>query len=202
LLPYSCLEVVDVIDKPGQPALVQLREIPIPRGSKVVFWVDDNPENNYQIAATFEKMEISCVFCTSTKDALKVISNYRWLLYFDQGDFRIITDMVRNEDGKINYTAGIELLKELYQTYNYGFEVMIYCQDVKKAEDNCKKLDLKGRYKINAKEDELKKFLGELMVSQKSVSTKAALAEIVQMTIKIGQKYKIKIGKITIIEEN
>jgi len=73
-----------------------------------------------------------------------------------------------------------------------------------KAEDNCKKLDLKGRYKINAKEDELKKFLGDLMESPKSVSTKPleAPAEIVEMPIKIEQKYKIKIGKITIIEEN
>jgi len=70
--------------------------------------------------------------------------------------------MVRYEDGEANYTAGIDLLKELYQTYNYGFEVMIYCKDVKQAEDNCKMLGLKGRYKIGSTPSELKKFVGEL----------------------------------------
>jgi len=67
LLPYSCLEIVDVIDKPGQPALVQLGEIPIPRGPKVVFWVDDNPENNYKIAATFERWKFPVCFAHQQK---------------------------------------------------------------------------------------------------------------------------------------
>jgi len=131
------MAVVDVIDKDGQPALGQLREIPVPRGSKGMFWADDdNRENNCKIAAKLEKEEVLCAFCTSTKYALKVINNYRWLLYFDQGDFRIITEIVRYKDGRLNYTAGIDFLKRLSQTYNYGFAVMIYCKEVKKAEEN------------------------------------------------------------------
>ena len=111
LLPYSCFEVIDVEDIANQPSLVKLREIPVPRGSRVVFWVDDNPENNYRFGRELELAGVSCVFCTSTKDALYIISSYRWLLYFDNADFRIVTDMVRYEDGIPNYTAGIDLLK-------------------------------------------------------------------------------------------
>ena len=159
LLPYSCLEVIDVITKENEPVFIKLREIPIPRSPKVVFWVDDNPENNYFLAQKLEERNISCVFCTNTTDALKVIDNYRWLLYFNKSDFRIVTDMVRKEGETINHTAGIDLLKALYQNYKYAFEVMVYCSDVKKAQENCEQGGLEGPYIITEKADKLIKFV-------------------------------------------
>ena len=159
LLPYSCLEVMDVIQVEHGPVLIRLREIPIPRSPKVVFWVDDNPENNYRLAQELEEKNISCVFCTNTIDALKVIDNYRWLLYFNKSDFRIVTDMVRKEGENMNYTAGIDLLKALYQNYKYAFEVLVYCSDVKKAQENCEQGGLKGPYSITCESTKLIEFV-------------------------------------------
>jgi len=83
LMPYSALEVVKAEHHKGLPDMIYLREIPVPRGNKVVFWVDDNPENNLGIMHELEKKGISCVACVSTKDAIRVMSNYRWLLHMD-----------------------------------------------------------------------------------------------------------------------
>jgi len=159
MLPYSCLEVLDVIETPKQPVFIKLREIPIPRAPKVVFWVDDNPENNYHLAKEVEEKGISCVFCVSTKDALRVIDNYRWLLYFHKADFRIITDMVREEEGKINYTAGIDLVEKLFKDYQYNFEVLIFCQDTVRAKANCEAKKLKGPFSITNDTKKVKEFL-------------------------------------------
>ena len=47
--------------------------------------------------------------------------------------------MVRiEEDGLPNFTAGIDLINELYTKYKYSFEVLIYCGDVESANLNCK----------------------------------------------------------------
>jgi len=159
MLPYSCLEVLDVIQTQGQPVYIKLREIPIPRAPKVVFWVDDNPENNYHLATEVEEKGISCVFCVSTKDALRVIDNYRWLLYFHQADFRIITDMVRYEDGVPNYTAGIDLVEKLFKDYQYNFDVLIFCQDTERAKANCVAKKLKGPFSITNDVSKVQEFL-------------------------------------------
>ena len=159
MLPYSCLEVLDVIEKPKEPVYVKLREIPIPRAPKVVFWVDDNPENNYSLAREVEEKGISCVFCVSTKDALRVIDNYRWLLYFHKADFRIITDMVRYEDDVPNYTAGIDLAEKLFKDYQYNFDVLIFCQDTARAHTNCEAKKLKGPFSITNDVKKVKEFL-------------------------------------------
>ena len=159
MLPYSCLEVLDVIENPGEPVYIKLREIPIPRAPKVVFWVDDNPENNHTLAKDVEEKGISCVFCVSTKDALRVIDNYRWLLYLHKADFRIITDMVRLEDGIPNYTAGIDLVEKLFKDYQYNFDVLIFCQDTTKAQKNCEAKGLRGPFSISNDIKKVKEFL-------------------------------------------
>ncbi len=74
LLPYSYLRVVEVRDQEGVPAYfsvyviattivdasryVKLREIHVPRGLKVVFWVDDNPQNNFGYIWELERIGI------------------------------------------------------------------------------------------------------------------------------------------------
>jgi ubiquitin C len=47
LLPYTSYEVEDVSDVPGEPLIIKLKEIPVPKTSRIILWVDDNPENNY-----------------------------------------------------------------------------------------------------------------------------------------------------------
>jgi len=161
ILPYSRLDVVDIIETPGEPVYIKLREIPIPRAPKVVFWVDDNPENNIEIAKAVEDKDISCVFAVSTEDALRVINSFQWVLLFQNADFRIITDMVRyeKEDGAANYTAGVDLVKKLFDDYQYNFEVLICCGDVERAQDSCNARNLKGRFSITDDFDTVEKFL-------------------------------------------
>ena len=159
LMPFTCLEVVSVTKNPSGRMYIKLREIPVPRGPKVLFWVDDNPENNFTEAVKLESQGISCVFCTSTQDALNVIDTYRWLLYLQRADFRIVTDMVRLEREEMNYVAGIELMQILFEDYRYGFEVLVYCNDVTKAENNCDNAKLKGPYVITSNQGKLLQFL-------------------------------------------
>ena len=60
------------------------------------------------------------------------------MIYLEGSNFRIVTDMVRNENGKLNYLAGIDLLTYLFKEIDYKNEVMVFCGDVKKAKENCK----------------------------------------------------------------
>lgn len=77
-----------------------MREIPVPKLAKIVFWVDDQPENNYYHARKLELKNISVVFCTSTQMALSVIKSYRWMIYMENSCFKIVTDMVRMKMGR------------------------------------------------------------------------------------------------------
>ena len=159
MLPYSCFEVIDVVESPGNPVYVKLRETSVPREQKVVFWVDDKPENNFKLAKEVEENDISCVFCISTKDALREIEKYRWLLYFEEASFRVVTDMVREEDGKMNYTAGVDLVEKLFRDEKYNFEVLIFCNDLKRAQETCDARNLKGRFSITNDKKIVRKFL-------------------------------------------
>jgi hypothetical protein len=58
------------------------------------------------------------------------------MLFLDDSNFRIITDMVRNENGQMNYYAGIDLLSYLFKVMKYKFEVLMFCKDTKKANEN------------------------------------------------------------------
>jgi len=159
MLPHSCFEVLEVIEETGKPVYIKLREVPTPRAPKVVFWTDDNPEHNHKIAKQIEEKDNSCVFCVSTKDALRVVEKYRWLLYFENSDFRIITDMVRHEDGVPNYNAGIDLVERLLRDFNYNFEILIFCKDVESAKKNCDERKLKGRFTITKDSSKVHQFL-------------------------------------------
>lgn len=75
--------------------------------------------------------------CTSTKDAMLLLKSYSWLMNLEAANFKRVTDMVRKEDGKMNYFAGIDLIKEIRNVYHYSHKIMIYCGDVKKARENC-----------------------------------------------------------------
>ena len=159
LMPFTCLEVQSVTKNASGQLHVKLRELPVPRSPKVLFWVDDSPENNFEEAIKLESKGISCVFCTSTEDALNIIDTYRWLLYIKKADFRIVTDMVRLENGEWNYLAGIDLMRILFKDYKYGFEVLVYCRDVEQAQTNCENAELNGPFSITANKKQLLQFL-------------------------------------------
>ena len=60
------------------------------------------------------------------------------MIYLEGSNFRVVTDMVREENGKLNYLARIDLLNYLFKEIDYKNEVMVFCGDVKRAEENCK----------------------------------------------------------------
>jgi len=159
LLPFSCFEVVDVIEVPEKPLYVNLKEICVPRSFDVVFWVDDNPENNYEYSRDLEMRGISVVFSTTTRQAVALIKIFRWLMYFPDSNLKIVTDMVRNEEGKVNYSAGLDLIEELCMKFKYSFHILCFCNDVKRAKENSELRKLKGNFYITKSSEELWEFL-------------------------------------------
>jgi len=159
MMPYSHFEVVDVIDNPNEFAVVKLREVSVPRSSKVVFWVDDEPQNNFKEIQKMERKNLSIVCCQSTTEAFKLLETYEWLLYLNGADLRVITDMVRVEEGNKNYLAGVDLIKGLRQTYNYGHPVLIYCSDEAAAKKNCEDQQLTDKVYVTSKMSKLENFI-------------------------------------------
>lgn len=160
LLPYSSFEVVDVVAATsGQPLTIKLRELAMLKSSKQLLWVDDNPEYNYYHAQPLEEKDTTVVFCTSTKDAKDLFQSHGWLLSLDDSKFRVVSDMVRDENGKPNYIAGIELLKSIFEDYNPNARSMIFCNNLQKANESAENAKLKGNFKIANQDDELEKFI-------------------------------------------
>ena len=159
ILPYTCFEVVDVIEYHDRPLYVKLKEICMPRAFNVVIWVDDEPHNNYDIAKDLELRGISVVFSTTTKQAVALIKMFRWLMYFPNSKLKIVTDMVRKEELAMNYTAGLDLIEELCMKFKYSFPSMCFCGDEKKAKANSEARKLKGNFTISNDAKKLEKFL-------------------------------------------
>ena len=143
LMPNTAFEVMNVIFVPNGPLIVKLQEIPDARSENIIFWVDDNPVNNQVIAAKFEKKGFSFIFCISTKQAMDAIARHRWIWSLQKQNLKIITDMTREEDGVMNYEAGICLIEEILKNFKYSFDILIHCQDTQKAEQNLEKKHIK-----------------------------------------------------------
>ncbi|CAD8201346.1 unnamed protein product [Paramecium pentaurelia] len=161
MYPFSTFVIDKIHVNPNQPHIVTMRELPLPRSENVLLWVDDNPENNYGYAEEIERQnnKISIIFCTSTKDAIQIIQKYKWLIYLAQSQFRVVSDMVRIEEGKTNYNAGIDLLCHLYQQMKYKNHTLIFCGDQQRAQGECKKRNLQGNFEVTNNVQVLKKFL-------------------------------------------
>jgi len=139
LLPYTCFQVLEATPSAnGNPAIVKLREIPVPRSFNVICWVDDIPSNNGKYILPCEKKGISVLPITSTKLALNFLRDYRWLFYLKNSQFKIVTDMVREEEElestKVskNYEAGILLIQKIQEEHKYGHKILVFCTDTKK----------------------------------------------------------------------
>lgn len=81
------------------------------------------------------------------------------MIYLESSKFRVVSDMVRMEEGKMNYSAGIELLFHLYWKMKYKNRTLIYCGDYKKYEEECKKRNIQGNFEITNNEQILMKFI-------------------------------------------
>ncbi|CAD8107787.1 unnamed protein product [Paramecium primaurelia] len=161
MMPFSTYRVLNVKQDDNQPIIVSMREIPFAKNTNnIVLWVDDNPQNNYQIAKKCETQnnKLSIIFCTSTNDAIQMINSHKWLLLLKKSQLRIITDMVRIENFIINYTAGVDLLNLLHKELNYNGEVLIFTQDEKQAIKNLKQTSYHN-YQVTRNQSVLENFI-------------------------------------------
>jgi len=105
---------------------IELKEAhPDIRGRKVLVWVDDvRGSECHQIMDNSEKNGVTCVHLHSTEAANDFFIRQSLLLKRSTDNFRIITDMVRNEKGKKNIEAGLHLAKSLQKL---GYTQGILC---------------------------------------------------------------------------
>jgi CheY-like chemotaxis protein len=76
-----------------------------PETVKWILWADDNPKNNAFLIEGLQDQGIDVVTALSTNEALAKFSGKK----FD----RVITDLGRQEDGRFNPMAGIELIRRI-----------------------------------------------------------------------------------------
>ena len=97
---------------------------------KFLAWIDSNPENNMAIVLNLDD-SIQYKFFTSTLDTAVYFQINDSLLKEGLDRLRIITNMVRVENGQHNYDAGLDLIDEM-RLLNYKEPVFIYCGEVSK----------------------------------------------------------------------
>ena len=116
---------------------IYMDEVCLPFGEKKLLWVDDKPEGNKNLMMDQEKKGISVFWRNSTKEALDILINEeRFLLNIGFDNFKIVTDMVRKENGGENVYAGAKLINELRRSQYFG-EIAVFCHDVEMAIQNC-----------------------------------------------------------------
>jgi len=102
---------------------IELKEAhPDIRGRKVLVWVDDVRDSEcHKIMDHCEQMGVTCVHLHSTTDAKDFFTRQAHLLHRGIDKLRIITDMVRMENGIKNIEAGLDLARHLHALkYNQG----------------------------------------------------------------------------------
>ena len=61
--------------------------------------------------------------------AEKWTQEFHWILNWMDVNFKVVSDMVRVEDGVKNYYAGIDLLEKFYNIKGYSTPILIFCSD-------------------------------------------------------------------------
>eukprot|EP01094_Clydonella_sp_ATCC50884_P016691 TRINITY_DN2780_c0_g1_i1.p1 TRINITY_DN2780_c0_g1~~TRINITY_DN2780_c0_g1_i1.p1 ORF type:complete len:511 (-),score=201.65 TRINITY_DN2780_c0_g1_i1:251-1783(-) len=180
-MPYTRFEVVQVREGVSAAAdgdaagvgagascdVVVLREVMAPKGTKVVFWVDDQPGNNTKYIQAVERSGTSVVCCTSTEDAVEALKMYRWLLFLNDSDIRIVTDMVRYEPlyepltaPAPNYLAGVHFIQHVRSDLSLTHHVLIFCTNVRRCKETCDAHEaVDDRVTITAATQDLIRFL-------------------------------------------
>lgn len=101
--------------------------------NKLIIWVDDMPQNNLKIIRGIIQPNIEVLQLTSTLMARKWTAEFGWLLNWMNVKFKVVSDMVRIENGVCNYEAGIDLLEHFYNLQGYSTPILIYCGNAEKA---------------------------------------------------------------------
>jgi CheY-like chemotaxis protein len=98
--------------------LVKDRLMPIV--SNAVLWADDHPKNNSFFIDLLQKRGYRVDLAISTQDALSLLDRNKYLL--------IISDMSRDEAGKDNQDAGVDLLEEVKKR-RIDSPYVVFCSD-------------------------------------------------------------------------
>ena len=120
-----------------------------------MFWIDDDHKNNLSVVKQIEKSaEIIQIFST---DMMKIIlEKFFWIYRFLNKKIAIVSDMVRKEDNKINYEAGVDLFQMIYNDFGFSCEGIIYTKDEAKAIQNIKKRNIfSDKWKVLISPDDL-----------------------------------------------
>jgi len=136
--PGTTFSVKKVEKNNDKADLIYLEEVILPFGDKRILWVDDFPENNKLYMEKFEKKGSSIYWRKSTSEVKELLRDFRPELL---NTIKIITDMVRMEDGRQVFLAGSNLIK-LLRDMGYHREIAIFCGCREKAIENCKQLNV------------------------------------------------------------
>ncbi|CAD8098250.1 unnamed protein product [Paramecium sonneborni] len=162
LQPFTCFMVERTQVNHNSPLIIKLKEIPYPKSiDNVILWVDDNPKNNHIFIQDLEleNPEISIIYCLSTAEAVNIINFYRVIVTKVIKQFRVVTDMVRLENNKMNYYAGIDLIEILYKQFQFQNQILVYCSDEKNAQKNLIQRGVQGNYQVTNSPQKLKQFI-------------------------------------------
>lgn len=92
---------------------------------KIVLWVDDNPENNTdEINSGKEKYGIKATQAVSTSEAKKFLSKHGALKSKPSRNFRVITDIYREDEGP---KAAENLIEHMRTNGWDNVPILIYC---------------------------------------------------------------------------
>ena len=89
----------------------------IPQAHKIL-WVDDNPKNNSYFLQILSEAGIGVDLAFSTEEGLRKIRSRKYRV--------VISDMGRQENGKYNPVAGLDLLKQI-RARDKGIPFVLYC---------------------------------------------------------------------------
>lgn len=76
--------------------------------------------------------------------AAKWTQEFSWLLNWMDIKFKVVSDMVRIENGVQNYYAGIDLLEMFYNIKGYSTPILVFCRDSARGIENAKQRKIKG----------------------------------------------------------
>lgn len=131
--PYTTFTVISREEKDigltTKTHCIELKEThPDIRGRKVLVWIDDTVNTDSKaIMDHCERDGVTFVNLHSTKETEKFFKNQgNILLKRDTEKLRIITDMVRTEDGKKDIEAGIKVAALLKNDFKYVKPILCY----------------------------------------------------------------------------
>ena len=138
---------------------------PVTFQKNIILWVDDNPKNNTnQIDRILAQKDIEILQVTSTTIAEKWVKEFGWLLNWKGLEFKLISDMAREEgvadEKSFNEFAGLDLLERLYTIHGITAHTLIFCGNAARGNENAqkRKIDKRLYYQIADKVKDLEAF--------------------------------------------